>query len=184
MSTRALAITAILLGVVLALVVAAALQRYGRSGGAPVVQSWEFRNSLLECKPGTLAILRPGRVDLPRQRYWFLRVFREPQPDDPDAAESEVGGYAHVRAGVWSYNKAEAGWFYRPVAYFAYRQMGALGSKQWLNGIRMVREVDASGEERELLRATFQNTWSAAVMSGTVMLKLTASGPCPTPFTP
>ena len=158
MSTRALAITAILLGAVLALVVSIALRG---QGGEPSVQSWEFRNTLLDCKPGTLAILRPGRLEQPRQRYWFLRVIREPQFNDPAAVASEVGGYAHVRAGVWSYSKEQADWFYQAVAFFAFRQIGSLGAKQWLNGIRMVREVDASGNERELLRATFQNTGGA-----------------------
>ena len=161
MSTRALAVLALLLGAVLALLGVTALQVTGLGGlnGAGADASgWEFRNALLDCKPGTLALIRPGRADEPDQRYWFLRVFREPQQDDLTAADSDVGRYAHVRAAVSLRKPDEEDWYFQSPGFFAYRQMGALGSKQWLSQISLIREKGVDGKQRDLLRATFLNT--------------------------
>jgi len=156
MSTRALTILALLLGAVLALLGVSALK--ARSGAGAEATGWEFRNALLDCRPGTLAVIRPGRADEPDQRYWFLRVIREPQQDDLTAADSAVGRYAHVRAAVSLRKPDEEDWYFQSPGFFAYRQMGALGSKQWLSQISLVREKGVDGKQRDLLRATFLNT--------------------------
>ena len=129
MSNRALTIVALVLGAVLALIGGTALRVTGL--GAPeVAAGWEFRNSLLDCKAGTLAVVRPGRANEPDQRYWFLRVFREPQQDDLTAADSEVGRYAHVRAAISLRKPDQEEWYFQAAGFVAYRQLGALGPKQ------------------------------------------------------
>ncbi|MHC4954555.1 MAG: hypothetical protein ACYTGZ_11760 [Planctomycetota bacterium] len=160
MTDRTLATTAVVFAVLLAALAGVALNRYGylTPQSSP---DWEFRNSLLDCKPGSLAVMRPGRVDQSIQRYWFLRFVPEPQTDDLTNADSDVGRYAHVRAAVWEQRPEEEGWYYQAVAFFAFRQLGALSPTEWMQEIRLVNQKDAHGNTKTLLRAQYANTGAA-----------------------
>ena len=163
MSTRTLAWTAIAFAALLALLVGVGAHRLGYINPAPVPQ-WEFRNALLDCKPGTMVRLSPGRVDQARQRFWFLRVFPEPDIDDVTVAHSPVARYAHVRAAVSEQRPREEGWFFQAPAIIAFRQLGAVGSDEWIKEIGLVRERSGDGASRDLVCATFTNSAHAEMV--------------------
>jgi len=170
MTTRALAWTALWLSVLLGVLVLVGAQRsgywgpgdWGSGDWAPIEEGkWEFRNSLLDCKPGTVTDLSPGRVDQARRRFWFLRIFAEPDPTDVSASHNPMGRYAHYRAAVSEQRPNEEGWYYQTAAFIAFRQLGAVGSSEWLTEIRLVREKREDGTSRDLLQASFANAAKA-----------------------
>ena len=156
MSNRKLAWTAVWFAGLLGLLAFVGAHRFGYLDPLETPQ-WEFRNVLLDCRMGTICQLNPGRVDQARQRFWFLRTFAEPAVDDLSAANSPIARYAHVRAGVTEQRPHEEGWFFKAPALIAFRQLGGVGSDEWLTEIGMVREVESDGSARDLLRATFKN---------------------------
>ena len=156
MSTRSLAWIAVLFAVLLGLLGFVGAHRLGYWSQAEAPQ-WEFHNALLDCKPGTKTQVSPGRVDHARQRFWFLRVFREPEVDDVSVARSPVGRYAHVRAAISEQRPQEEGWYFQGPAVVAFRQLGALSSTEWLQEIGLVRERTDDGGTRELVAAQFAN---------------------------
>jgi len=162
-STRALAWTAFWFALLVGLLVAVGAHRFGYFATTETPQ-WEFRNVLLDCKPGTVVQLSPGRVDQPRQRFWFLRVFNEPAVDDLSASYSQVGRYAHFRAAVSEQRPREDGWYFQTAAIIAFRQLGAVGATEWLTEIGLVRERTDTGAERTLLEARFANAASAQMI--------------------
>ena len=154
MSTRGLVTAALVLAGLLVLLGVAGAHRLGYLSPAPR-PTWEFRNSLCECRPGTRVVLRPGAADQERRRYWFLRAVREPAPDDLSAADHDVGRFAHARASVEVRRPGEDGWFFDGVAFFSYRQLGALTHGEFLEEIKLVRQEEDGGRQRPLLRARF-----------------------------
>jgi len=162
MSTRTLAWTAVALAALLALLGWVGAQRLGYLT-PPELPQWEFDNALLDCKPGTIAELTPGRVDQARQRFWFLRVFAEPESGDPTIAHSPLGRYAHVRAAISERRPDEDGWFFVTPALFTFRQLGAIGHEEWLTEIGLVRERTEDGGFRDLVCAQFANARHAEI---------------------
>lgn len=155
MTTRGLAVTALVLAALLGVLGVSGAHRLGRL--APVESpSWEFRNFLCDCKLGTRAVLRPGMASQESHRYWFLRLVHEPAPDDLSASDSEVGQFAHIRASVERSPPREDAWFFAGAKFFAYRQLGALTHNEFLEEIKLVEEEDGSGKRRTLLRAEFK----------------------------
>ena len=156
MSTRSLAWIALAFAGLLGLLAFVGAQRLGYLAPTEAPQ-WEFHNALLDCKPGTRARLSPGRVDQVRQRFWFLRVFAEPEVDDPTVSQSPVGRYAHIRAAVSEQRPREEGWFFHAAAVVAFRQLGAMSGTEWLQEISLVRERAEGGGTRDLVCAKFGN---------------------------
>ncbi len=159
-SNAKLARIAAALAALLALFVFVAAHRLGYFA-VPTMPEWEFRNVLLDAKPGTRAILRPGRTDQKILRYWFVRFVPEPPADDAVVAASPVGQYAHVRAGIGARMPGERSWAWDGMAFFSFRQMGALTANEWLEEIRLVEESDGEGGHRLVLRALFQSPGGA-----------------------
>jgi hypothetical protein len=152
-----LAITALVLAALLGVLAVSGAHRLGRLAPAES-PSWEFRNFLCDCKPGTRAMLRPGMAAEEWRRYWFLRPILEPAPDDLSASDSEVGRFAHIRASVEVKRPREDGWFFSGAAFFAYRQLGALTHNEFIEEIKLVQEEDSGGNRRTLLRAEFKTS--------------------------
>jgi hypothetical protein len=167
-STRSLAWLALAFAVLLGLLGFVGAHRLGYLASAEVPQ-WEFDNALLDCKPGTIAQLNPGRVDQARQRFWFLRVFAEPDAADPSVAHSPVGRYAHMRAAVSEQRPREEGWFYQTASVFAFRQLGAVGPDEWLKEISVVRERAEDGGAQDFVFAKFANPKGAEMIYSYVL---------------
>jgi hypothetical protein len=160
MTNSSLIRTAGILAALLGLFAFVAAHRLGYFA-RPTMPDWELRNSLLETKPGTQAVLRPGRTDQKSLRYWFVRFVPEPAVDDASVTSSPVGQFAHVRAGMSARRSGESVWYFDGVAFFSFRQMGTLTVNEWLEEIRLVEESDGDGGRRLVLRALFQSPGGA-----------------------
>jgi len=111
-----------------------------------------FENPTLDVQRGQRVVIRPLVEGAPWRRYTFLVSQAEPQPDDP------VYPAPHLRAGVEERGE-DGGWYRLTGADFvqplAMSQMGATSIQEWLEEIRLVREEDAQGRSRLLVRAQF-----------------------------
>lgn len=161
MSVRGLATSAVTLALLLAILGLVAAHRLGYL--APAERpSWEFRNYLCDCRPGQQAILRPGLTNQQPRRYWFLRTVPEPEADDLAAVDYEIGRYPHVRASVEVLEPATEQWAFDGVAFFSYRQLGALTHNEFLEDIKLVEEKSGEGKSRTLLRVRFETAARAS----------------------
>jgi len=155
-TTRGLAVTAALLG--LMLVVAGVLwaRRLGR------VQDWQpmelvFENPLLTAQRGQQVRIRPILQGGDERRYWFATIVTEPDPDDP------VYAAPHLRVGASVRRPPATEFVFASVQYLALSQLGALTTKEWLEQITLVRERGNDGKERTLIRAGFGHESGGAV---------------------
>jgi len=147
-TTRALALVALLLALLLAATVWLALDRLGwltefeRPG-------FRFENPMLKVQRFDRVRIRPMQEGQPEVRYTFTAFVTEPATDDPFSTQP------HVRVGVESRGPEEPDFMYEGEQAFLLRQMGAYSTIEWLEEIRPVEELTQDGARVRRLRATY-----------------------------
>lgn len=148
MTTRTLALVAVLLALLLGGSAFLALDRLGwlREFERP---SFRFENPLLSTVPFERVRLRKMQEGQHEVRYTFTTFVTEPEDVDPFSTQP------HVRAGVESRARDEEEFYYEGEQAYLLRQMGAFSTREWLEEIRPVEERLQDGSTRVRLRATY-----------------------------
>lgn len=155
MSTRSLALLALLLGLLVAGSAALAAHRFGWLGPPPPPPSLRFENSLLRAQSKQGFLLHPQDVSRPVQRYLVDHVVTDPESlADPKL----IHGNPHVVFVMGTDDPGEpaAGFKARQIVAMLFDRMGALSESEWLRSMRVVRERRGDGSERDVVEAVFE----------------------------
>jgi hypothetical protein len=154
-SVRALAVLALLLGLLLAGSAALAAHRFGWLGPPPPPPALRFENALLRAESRQGFLLQPQDVSRPVQRYLVDHVVTDP---DSLADPKLLHGSPHVVLLMGTDDPADpaSGFKARQVVAMLLDRMGALSESEWLRSMRVVRERRSDGFERPVVEAAFE----------------------------
>ena len=148
MTTRTLALVALLMTLLLAATAWLALDRLGWL--AEFEQpGFRFENPMLKAERFERVRIRPMQEGQPEVRFTFTAFVTEPSDTDPFSTQP------HVRVGVESRGPTEPDFLYEGEQAFLLRQLGAYSTLEWLEEIREVEELAQDGSVVRRLRATY-----------------------------